>query len=434
VRVVIQRFAFILLAASPAASQAQVHIDPGEARQYFAELRHLGELDGGRLWGIHVDGPLFFVDPQSSEIVANMPDSAQQWKSVNGVWVGKLSPDQSPANTSIQWAGRKWSMVMWPVSDDRYNRGRLLMHESFHRIQSQLGFVAGDVANAHLATAEGRIWTRLEWRALVEALLRSGAERKQALTDALTFRARRQSRFPSAAEEERQLEMNEGLAEYTGYRLSGLPQSALNDRVAARLANAESQDSYSRSFAYVSGPAYGLLLDGSGKSWRRNLGKKGNLSALAARAYGIDHIDPATADSRVVRYAATRMMAEERDRETDRLAREAKWRAKLIDGATVTVPVGSKFNYSFDPNGATPLDVGTVYEQSRITDEWGILTVSSGGVLMNRRNGLITSVAVAAPPGDSPPLKGDGWELAIAQGWSLQPGPRKGDWILQRNR
>jgi hypothetical protein len=325
-------------------------------------------------------------------------------------------------------------MVMWPVSDDRYNRGRLLVHESFHRIQSQLGFVTGDLPNAHLATADGRIWTRLEWRALVEALLRTGADRKQALTDALTFRARRQSQFPSAAEEERQLEMNEGLAEYTGYKLSGLPQSALNDRVAARLANAEQQDSYSRSFAYASGPAYGLLLDASGKSWRKNLNKNGNLSALVAKAYGISSIDPTTADSRVARYAAARMMAEERGREADRLAREAKWRAKLVDGATVTVPVGSKFNYSFDPNGATPLDVGTVYEQSRITDEWGVLAVSKGGVLMNRKNGLITSVAVAAPAADVPPLKGDGWELTLAPGWSLHPGRRKGDWILQRDK
>jgi hypothetical protein len=128
------------------------------------------------------------------------------------------------------------------------------------------------------------------------------------------------------------------------------------------------------------------------------------------------------------------MIAEERARETERLAKEAKWRAMLVDGPTVTVPVGSKFNYSFDPNGVSPLDIGSVYESARITDEWGVLAVSNGAVLMRRNNGLINAVVVAAPTGDSPPIKGSGWELTVAPGWSLQPGARKGDWILQRNR
>lgn len=425
---------FAALITIPISTKAQSRIDIAEARRYFEELHQLGELDGGKLWGARVDGPLFFVDPQSFELVANMPDSAGQWKEQNGVWIGQLSKDQSPANTAIQWAGRKWSMVMWPVSDDRYVRGRLLIHESFHRIQPQLRFSTGNPSNAHLAAAEGRIWTRLEERALVEALLRNGAARRQALTDALTFRARRQSLFPSAAQEENMLEMNEGLAEYTGYRLSGLPVSALPDRIAARLSNAEAQDSYSRSFAYATGPAYAVLLDATGKSWRKNLSDKSNLSVLTAKMYGISGIDPTTADSRTVRYAATRMIVEERARETQRLAKEAKWRTMLVDGPTVTVPVGSNFNYSFDPNGVSPLDIGSVYETARITDEWGILAVSNGAVLMRRSNGLITAVVVPAPAGDSAPVKGNGWELSVAAGWSLQPGARKGDWILQRNK
>ena len=424
----------ILGCALPFTSAAQAPgIDLDQARLYFSEVHHLGAIDAGKLWGRHVDGPMFFVDPQSRQVVANMRDSAGLFREQNGVWVGTLSSDQSPANTSIVWAGRRWSMVMWPVSDSRYARGRLLMHESFHRIQDDLGLPASDRANNQFGTAEGRIWTRLEWRALVDALLRSGEERRQALTDAMTFRARRESLSPTAADDERALELNEGLAEYTGYALSGLPHSALYDRIAVNLAQSEQQDNFARAFPYVSGPSYALLLDATGQPWRKRLNARSNIAEMAAKAYGINKVDTATADSRSARYSPARMIADEQSRETRRVATEARLRAKFVDGPTVTLIPASKFNYSFDPNGATPLEnVGTVFESSRVTDEWGTLDVSSGGVLMRRGARQISAVVVSAPAGDSPPMKGDGWEIHLASGWSIQRGARTGDWIVQR--
>jgi hypothetical protein len=409
-------------------------IDLDQARAYFAEVRHLGGIDNGKLWGKRVDGPMLFVDPQSRQIVANLPDSAHIWREQNGIWIGTLSPAQSPANTSIVWAGRRWSMVMWPVSDNRYSRGRLLMHESFHRFQSDLGLPATDRANAHLGTADGRIWTRLEWRALTEALLRTGGERRQALTDALTFRARRRGLFPNAAEDERQLELNEGLAEYTGFVLSGLPRSALYDRLAVQLAQYEQQDNFARSFAYASGPAYAVLLDATGKPWRNALNAQSDLTSIVAKAYDLSDVSASSADSRITRYSPTRMIADERARETRRLATEAHLRAKFVDGRILTIPVASKFNYSFDPNGATPLqNVGTVFESSRVTDDWGVLEVSSGGVLMRRSSGPITAVVLSATPaGDGPSLVGDGWKLSLAPGWSVVRSARSGDWVVER--
>jgi hypothetical protein len=426
--------ALISLALPMGASAQSYAIDLDQARAYFAEVRHLGDADNGRLWGKRVDGPMLFVDPQSRQIVANMPDSSRSWREQNGVWSGTLSPDQSPANTSIVWAGRHWSMVMWPVSDNRYSRGRLLMHESFHRLQPDLGLPATDRANAHLGTVDGRIWTRLEWRALTEALLRTGSERKQALTDALIFRARRRALFPAAAEDERQLELNEGLAEYTGFSMSGLPRAALYDRLAVQLAQYEQQDNFARSFAYASGPAYAVLLDAAGKPWRNGLNAQSDLSSIIARAYGLTDVSASSADSRVTRYSATRMIADERARETRRLAIEAKLRAKFVDGPTLTIPAASKFNYSFDPNGATPLqNVGTIFESSRVTDDWGVLDVSSGGVLMRRNKGLITAAVVSTlPAGDAPPISGDGWKLDLAPRWSVVRGGRSGDWIVER--
>src|SRR5205085_10583441 len=126
-----------------------------------------------------------------------------------------------------------------------------------------------------------------EGRALGEALVRQGAAQHEAIGDALVFRAYRRSVTPGAAAEERSLELSEGLAEYTGYRLSGWPAGVLADRVAQRLEREDGGDTFTRSFAYASGPAYGVLLDESGASWRRGLTSSSDLGAMLAKRAGV---------------------------------------------------------------------------------------------------------------------------------------------------
>lgn len=431
------RFRIVVLAsmllATNVSAQTQV-IDLSVARSYFQELRELGIADAGKLWGKPVHGPMLLADPGSRTVVANEPDAKGLLRNEHGVWVGALPPEMNPANTAVEFGGKKWSMVLWPVSDSRYARGRLLMHESFHRIQDQLGIPGSNPANAHLATAEGRIWTRLEFRALTEALLRSGTARRLALVDALTFRAKRRAVAKEAAEDERQLELNEGLAEYTGLVLSGLPRVVLNDRAAIQLAQSESQESLVRSFAYASGPAYALLLDNSGTPWRKNIRATSDLSEMTRRAYGITAINPADAENLIGRYNGARMLADERARETRRITTEARLRATFLDGPSLRLPIASAFNYSFNPNNATPLPgVGTIYETARVTDEWGILEVASGGVLIERApGGNVSGVVVPNPKIGGDKITGDGWSLTLSNDWIAAAGAKKDETVVKK--
>lgn len=201
-----------------------------------------------------------------------------------------------------------------------------------------------------------------------------------------------------------------------------------------QLAQYEQQENFARSFAYASGPAYAILLDASGMRWRKQINAKSDLPAMAANAFRITGIDPKDADQLSQRYTVARMIADERAREVKRTQTEADLRLRLIDGPTVTIAIARSFNFSFDPNAATPLqNAGTVYEASRITDDWGILEVTAGGVLMRRTNGTITSVVVPAPVIKVPPLNGRGWRLTLSPGWSLRPGARQGDWTVMRD-
>ena len=428
---------FAALAPQIAGTQSK-DINVAQAKQYFDEARGICEKDAGKLWGKSLCAPMIFADPQTRGVVANQADAQSRLKEQNGVFVGELPPEVSPANTAMNWAGTKWTMIMWPLPASPTTRARLMMHELFHHLQDDLGLPGSNPTNAHLATLEGRIWLELEWRALQQALARPEQrplERKRAAEDALLFRLQRRSLFPKAAMEERELEMNEGLAEYTGYKLRGTVDAATTEAIINRLGSAADDSSFSRSFAYVSGPAYGMLLDLASASWRKGLTAKSDLGELLRQAYAIslpqDIMTAANAraaeyDGGALRWSETRQ-AEERQAALD------AYKKRLIDGPVLRLQVLEKFDFSFDPNHVIPLDENTaIYPTLRVTDVWGVLEVSDGA-LMKRDQGKFVGVAVEAPKdavGKSGVVEGPGWKLTLSPGWRLAESERKGDLVV----
>lgn len=293
---------------------------------------------------------------------------------------------------------------------------------------------AASPANAHLQSRDGRVWLLLEWRALEVALEESGPQRKQSLSDALAFRAYRQSLFPKAAEEERALEMNEGLAEYTGVKLStrSLPEMVVVS--ACGLRQARGRSALARSFAYVSGPAYGALLDSSGMEWRSRVKMEPDFAALLRTAYnlGPTTVSADQALERAQAYHGDYVIATETERENAFRERAAKLRARFLAGPVLILPVGKNFNFGFDPNEVVPLDdSNTIYMSSHVTADWGTLD-APGGFLMVRKAGLIVRLQVPAPNNSSArPLRGEGWTLTLKEGWVLVPGDRAGDYVLK---
>jgi hypothetical protein len=422
------------LLATAAGAAGEV-VDPERAGRYFEEAQEISRKDNSRLWGMPLYGPLILVDPQTHAAVANQADAEGQLVKSGKVFVGKLPPELNVANTATDWAGVHWTMIIWPLPEDPQARARLMIHECFHRIQDKLGLKATNPANAHLESRDGRIWLQLEWRALEAALEENGAPRKQALEDALFFRSYRQSLFPKAGEEERDLELNEGLAEYTGVKLSTRSIFEMAAVAVCALRQGRGRSSLARSFAYVSGPAYGALLDLSGADWRARLKTDADFVGLIGKAYALG---PATASrgqalERAHAYQGDYVVAAETERENIRRERVAKDRAKFIESPVLILPVGKTFGYSFDPNQVVPLDdLHTVYLNARVTDDWGTLE-APGGVLIVREGGRVVRLQVPVP-GDpkARPLKGDGWTLEPEKGRRVAPGSRAGDYTLER--
>jgi hypothetical protein len=408
-------------------SQAQA-IDRDLARQYFTEMNEIAEQDAGSLWGHSLVGPIIFINPMTREIVASQADGVGQLVQAGDVYVGKLPKNVNVAYTAMDWAGVRWTMLMWPFFDDPVMRRTTMVHESYHRIQPQVGLPMLDPVSDHLAETEARIWLQMEWRALSVALAMDGSARQTAVADALTFRVFRRSLYPGAAEKERVLEMNEGVAEYTGVRLGG--GESPSDLAREKLKEAEGQDTYVRNFAYTSGAAYGLLLDDSDDTWRTSIGPDDDLGLLLAKATGVDLPADLEAQSKRRALSYDGKVLREAEEELGR-AREERMRAyreRLVDGPVLRIEPKGKRSFSMSPQNMQSMgDLGTVYPTLRVASNWGILEVD-GGALMNAARSLIRVEAPTKTEGD--PIVGPGWTLELKAGWALRPGEREGDWAL----
>jgi len=423
----------VLLIARPVLGQVTARQGPialADARAGFAEARRLCEADGGRLWGTPLWGDVMLVDPATRVFVATRHDSLGIGREDQGVFTGTLPRDQNVANTAFRWGGVHWSQVLWPLPAAPGERAVLLVHELFHRAQDGLGIRGGTPDNGHLDTVAGRYLIQLEWRALVAALeTGEDAERRAAIEDALSFRQARRERFTGSAVAENALERLEGLAEYTGIAIA-LPSPAERASYARRdIERIGAVPSFVRSFAYASGPAYGLLLDARRNDWRRHVAGEPDLGGLLAEAWGltVGAEDSAAVARRAVRYGGAALMSSEQRRWDELQARLAEYRKRLVEGPVLRIAL-RHMKVQFDPRNLVPLGPeGTVYPTMRVTDDWGVLSVTGGALLAADW----TSVTVGAPKkdGDS---RGEGWELSLEPGWRLVAGERPGSYVLTR--
>lgn len=418
----------LLLSATGAAAQSR--LDAGLASSAFEHAQSLCDADKGRAWGVSLCGPILIADPATRRFIANMDGAAAPLERDGEVFKGRL-PDNVPiANTAARWNGRVWTMLMAPLPRDEPGLSILLMHEAWHRIQDQIGLAAANGDQPQLATEAGRLSLRLELRALSAAIIATDpTQRRAAIGDALTFRAWRYARFPEAEAAEAVMERHEGLAEYTGRILSR--DDEMIRHLAEHLGGGDRVSEYARSFAYYTGPAYGVLLDAASPDWKKTWDRREGLPLVLSRTLGLRVSSDDEAFAAIgQRYGAETIRTQEAARALAQSARIATLRANLVQGAVLIAPV-SGANFSFDPNKVTPLPPeGAVYGVIRAAAGWGVLNVEKEALLSTDWSRLSVEHKGAVPTTDG--LKGSGWTLTLKPGWELTPGPREGDWTIRR--
>ena len=422
----------LLLIVTPLATRAG-SIDVEAATNVFAAAHAACSKDNGALWGVSLCGPILIADPATRDAVASESDGAGVLSESDGVFVGVLPKDVGIANHALDWAGRKWTMAMWPLPERKDIRTQLLMHESWHRIQAVIGFPQTSPTNAHLDSLEGRTWLRREWRALKKALESEGNERRSAVMHAILFREHRREILPGSEHSERSLEMHEGLAEYTGVALSAQDSATAAARAIEMIDQYDGIGGFVRTFAYASGPAYGVLLDLAGSDWRTGLDSEDDFTGLILQSYQLDlPTSIATWARRMQRnYSDSEMQDEESAKAKQKGLEQAAFRAKFLDERVLILPFES-MQMEFDPNRVKPLDpFGTVYETIVLRDTWGRLTVRSGGILLDKS---FSNARLPLPSGAGQDVRETNeWTLELNEGWSITDSEaRPPHWVVAK--
>ena len=402
--------------------KSQENIDYALAKSYFKEMDSLCSVDNGKLWGINLYGPTMFVVPESRTIIANQQDNEGKLSEQEGIFIGKLPENINIANYSIDWSGEKWTMVMWNAlsQNDPFSRNKLMIHESWHRIQDKIGISPVMTSNLHLDELQGSILIKLELRALSKALVSENiSDKKVTLEDALIIRKYRQKLFPGNNENE--FERHEGMPEYTGYKLCGLNENIIPKVIAKQLNLAVSKDGFANSFAYLTGPAYGFLFDDLNIEWLKQIIDGKSLTEIA------ENIVLAKMPSDTLQFKSlVEKIGSNYDyetlikNETEKFEKQKKqtniYKEKIIKGNQLIIR-NNNLNFKYNPQEKLiPIDNGVIYKTMRLVGEWGILEVKDG---IFRSNDWQVFIVSAPKSSNSEIMNEDDYELTLNKGWKI---------------
>lgn len=174
----------ILVKEKPEAIQQN---DSDRYQSYFNEVENILKNDNSIFWEIDLYGPILVVDPQTRKIFANERDSLGLLQSEKGIFTGNLPTEINPSNTAFDWNGKRWTMLVYPLPEEPNNRISIIIHELFHRAQPILDFVLIEGINDHLDEKHGRVYLKLELKALQKSI-QSVTDWKKHVKNALLFR------------------------------------------------------------------------------------------------------------------------------------------------------------------------------------------------------------------------------------------------------
>ena len=357
-----------------------------KATPCFENLKKVSDSDNGRLWGKTLYGPTMFVDVQTRNLVANQQNKENSLEQKGKLFFGKLPEDIIIANTSIDYCGENWTCVIWDSNRDLITSTHLLIHESWHRIQHEIGLPACGSSNQHLDETEGELLLKFELTILKNLLQKDSNDLAEGLHDAMIVRKYRQTLFPNG--NENQFECHEGMAEYTAFKL--LPLDNDNEvikkgMVAAAIMKGMDNSGFGNSFAYLTGPAYGLLLDELVPDWRNSIRSGKTLPNVISTIVSIpDTVDNKQIEAIKARYNATEFLNKERIRLEARAKEDATLRARFDNSKWLIIP-NDEVNFGFNPGERLIAydTIGVIYNTMQLSGEFGTIMVENGIIRTN---------------------------------------------------
>lgn len=372
----------VLVLCVSSTSCSQSNSNPMEkAAPSFENLKKVSNADNGKLWGKTLYGPTMFVDVQTRNLVANQQNKENTLVQKGNLYFGQLPEDIIIANTSITYCGEDWTCVIWDGSRDLLTNTHLLIHESLHRIQDEIGLPSCGSSNQHLDETEGELLLKLELGILKDLLQNDSKDLTEGLRNAMTVRKYRQTLFPNS--NENQFECHEGMAEYTAFKLLPLDddnEAIRKGLVAAAITKGMDGSGFGNSFAYLTGPAYGLLIDEMIPDWRNSIRSGKTIPEVISAEIAIpDTIDNAEIERISAHYSLTEYLHKERNRLEARDKEDAELRARFSESKWLVIP-NDNINFGFNPSERLVAydTIGVICNTMQLRGSFGTLEVGNG--------------------------------------------------------
>lgn len=165
--------------------------------------------------------------------------------------------------------------------------------------------------------------------------------------------------------------------------------------VAREIEHVDPKTSFVRGFAYLTGPAYGLLLDELKPGWTRTYKVTDDLSGGEAPSPVL----------RPERYGGAELRASEEKRDREQRERVAHYRARLVDGPVLELPMKDA-HFGFDPNAVVALgDAGNAYPTLDVTGPWGHIAAENGARIPSDWSKIVVAADERAKLQLKPPCK-----------------------------
>jgi hypothetical protein len=413
-------FLAILFLVSCKKEKVAVYLTPEKALKYFREIEAICNKDNGKLWGKNLYGPLMFVDRPTRKIFANQPDKEGILKEKDGVYTGDYPKEQIIESKPLEFGGTLFAMTPLPAGEDDYRIKTRAVYSFHHLYQKNNGLEPVSFNTRHMDDKNARLWLKLEWRALRNAINNDGELRLQAIRDALIFRGARRELYTMSVNDENKFEDYYGLSTFTSITLCEDTVGKAKRRLIESLDRTYSLQSYGRNYGFIHGALYAYLAQQKGFDFKTIHTDTIDLGKEVKALYNIQlpSICRDVAGSLALSYDIQSIYKEEEQRLADIKERIHKEISTFTEKPVVYIELESPY-FDFEPEDIRSLDtLGTIYSAMRVSDNWGKLTVDKGGCLVSYNLKFLRVPAKNYIESNNK-ISGDGWHLILNNDWEI---------------
>jgi len=390
-----------------------------KAGYYFSEVEKLCNEDNGNLWGENLYGPILLIDTRTRKLYSNVQDKEGLLKAKENIFTGTY-PREEVINYAKEFGGTLYAMAPIPEEEDYYRITSRCIHGLFHCFQIRKDFDTPEYNTSHMGDRTARLWLKMEWKALERAIRTSDETRKQAVRDALVFRAARRELYPKYVQEENKFENYEGLASFTYMMLCTGSRELYLNKLMEYYHLIYDFRSYTFSYGFIHGNLYAHLLNETGFDFSTINSKDFDLGEALRERYDLTLpvISRDIAGSLAFSYDVDLVKEEERQREEQLREGLRRRTAQFTERPVVLLELESP-NFSFEAEDTDPVDtLGTIYQTIRVTDNWGKLAVEEGGCLVSPDLKFLRVPAKNVEQ-EKQHITGDGWHIVLNNSWEL---------------